>query len=111
MSVIAKTAPSPKSSSQRPAGLVSATARVRMFASISKLFKKSRRTAAPEQSPFSPAPGELEQAAPVDSNGAEPPEAAGVTDAAGQLAVSYAAILKAVPHNLHGKNASASGST
>src|SRR5882757_4673096 len=82
-----------------------------MFASISKLFRKSRRTAAGEQSPFSPPQPTEEQAyapsldagAPADASTGETSFIAASDD---KLAVSYGAVLKAVPQNLHGKNAS-----
>src|SRR2546430_9523324 len=68
-----------------------------MFASISKLFRKSARGA--------------EQAASGKAAGGVDPDFtqsdAAASDAADTVALPFAVLLKAVPHNLHGKNASA----
>src|SRR5438874_9034222 len=73
-----------------------------MFASISKLFRKSARAA--EQSSSSNAPGGFDP----DSMQSE---AAAAEAAADMVALPFAVLLKAVPHNLHGKNASAQNAT
>src|SRR3954469_16991962 len=74
-----------------------------MFASISKLFRKSGRDKA--EQPSSSAPGGAFPAQPsADSEGG--------VDAAGEsISISYLVILKAVPHNLHGKNAASTAAT
>src|SRR4051812_22029554 len=73
-----------------------------MFASISKLFRKSGRDKAEQPSS---APGEAIPAQPAA--GSE-----GGVDAAGEsISISYLVILKAVPHNLHGKNAASTAAT
>lgn len=74
-----------------------------MFASISKLFRKSGRDKTGQ--PSASASGE--PSIPAQSAG----DPANI-DAAGEaIGISYAVILKAVPHNLHGKNAASQGST
>src|SRR5436853_7910559 len=71
-----------------------------MFASISKLFKKSARGADQSASPNSGAGVDSTQA------GAEASQ-----QAPDMLALPFAVLLKAVPHNLHGKNASPQNAT
>src|SRR5437660_911958 len=70
-----------------------------MFASISKLFRKSARGA--DQSPS----GNADGAAGLDSDAAAAPEPGP------SVALPFSILLKAVPHNLHGKNASAPNPT
>src|ERR1041385_7344866 len=71
-----------------------------MFASISKLFKKSARGA--DQSTSG------NTGAGVDSTQAD---AAASEQAPDMIGLPFAVLLKAVPHNLHGKNASPQNAT
>jgi predicted regulator of Ras-like GTPase activity (Roadblock/LC7/MglB family) len=73
-----------------------------MFASISKLFRKSRKTAV-EQPPDNQAGGSGIEADSISGQNGEA--------AADSIGIPYAALLKVVPHNLHGKNASSLGAT
>ena len=83
---------------QFSAGVLSAFASPRMFASISKWFRKAAHSAGPEPTDGSPA----ENAAAMARADFAEAGASQLQPTTGEtLAVSYAAILKAVPHNLH----------
>src|SRR5258706_13196971 len=73
-----------------------------MFASISKLFRKSARVA--DQSPSGKAGGAVGPDYTQSDSAGEP-------QAGGTIALPFSVVLKAVPHNLHGKNASLQNAT
>jgi predicted regulator of Ras-like GTPase activity (Roadblock/LC7/MglB family) len=74
-----------------------------MFASISKLFRKAGRDRAAESSssPASSASGGVARPAGDGDHGGQ------IEQAGEAIGISYATILKVIPQNLHGKNASA----
>src|SRR4051812_25219560 len=79
-----------------------------MFASISKLFKKAGRDRASQPSAFA---AEGNTAAAQQDSAADSASASGIENAGEAIGISFATILKVVPHNLHGKNASAQVAT
>src|SRR5438445_2014959 len=74
-----------------------------MFASISKLFRKSARGADQSASASKAGGGVVPDAMQGD--------AAGPVQAGESVGIPFAVLLKAVPHNLHGKNASPQNAT